>query len=108
MVFSVVVAGDAPPDYAKRIVGCWLGERKLDLYHADGTWGFKRNEDAPEELAGQWRVQRNKLIITGSTDHGVASAEYTIISCTDHTLVLEINGDRKEYRRYSADCRQKA
>jgi hypothetical protein len=78
-----------------------------DVYHADGIWGFKRNEDAPEEAGGRWRVEDDKLIITGPTDHGVATAAYTIISCTDHTLILEIDGYREEYKRYSTDCQKK-
>jgi hypothetical protein len=108
VVCPVVVAATTPLDYAKQLVGCWLGERKFDVYHADGTWGFKRNEEAPEGAGGRWRVEGDKLIITGSTDDGVATAAYTIISCTDHTLILEIDGYREEYKRYSADCQKKA
>jgi hypothetical protein len=81
----------------------------LDVYHADGTWGVKRNEDAPEDVRGRrLRVEGNKLIITAPTDHGFANAVYTIISCTDHTLILEINGYREKYERFSADCQKKA
>ena len=108
VMFPVVVAADARHDYTKQLVGCWLGDRKFDVYHADGTWGFKRNEDAPEEAGGRWRVDGDKLIITGLTDNGVATAAYTIISCTDHTLIIEIDGYREEYKRYSADCQKKA
>ena len=98
-MFPVVFAADARHDYAKQLVGCWLGERKFDVYHADGIWGFKRNEDAPEEAGGRWRVEDDKLIITGPTDHGVATAAYTIISCTDHTLILEIDGYRRRVQK---------
>jgi hypothetical protein len=108
VVFTMVVAADAPHDYAKQLVGCWLGARKFDVYHADGTFGFKRNEDAPEEVGGRWRVEGDKLIIAGPTGHGVATAAYTVISCTDHTLILEIDGYREEYQRYSPDCQKKA
>jgi hypothetical protein len=107
VAFPVFVAADATHDYAKKITGCWLGTRKFDVYHANGTWGFKRNEDAPEDVGGRWRVEGDKLVITGRTDDGFATAAYTIISCTDHTLILEINGYREEYKRYSADCRKK-
>ena len=55
VVFPVFVAADATHDYAKKIVGCWLGARKFDVYHANGTWGFKRNEDTPE-AAGEWKA----------------------------------------------------
>ena len=107
VMFPVVVVADAPHDYAKQLVGCWLGARKFDVYHADGTWGFKRNEEVPEEVGGRWRVEGDKLVITGPTDHG-ATAAYTIISCTHHTLILEIDAYREEYKRYSADCQKKA
>ena len=99
VVFPVFVAADATHDYAKKIVGCWLGERKFDVYHADGTWGFKRNEDAPEDVGGRWRVEGDKLIVTGQTDDGFATAAYTIISCTDHTLILEIDGYREKVQK---------
>ena len=84
------------------LVGCWLGDRKFDLYHPDGTWGFKCNEEAPETVAGRWRVEGDKFIITN--EEGLVLGAYTIISCTDHTLVLEIKGHKKEYKKYSADC----
>ena len=107
VVFPVFVSAEATQDYAKKIIGCWLGERKFDVYHTKGMWGFKRNKDAPEDDGGRWRVEGDKLIITGRTDDGFATAAYTIISCTDHALILEINGYREEYKRYSTDCRKK-
>jgi len=107
VVSPVFVAADTTHDYAKKIIGCWLGERKFDVYHADGTWGFKRNEEAPEDVGGRWRVEGDKLIITGQTDDGYSTATCTIISCTDHTLILEIDGYREQYKRYSEDCQKK-
>ena len=65
------------------------------------TWGFKRNEDAPEDVGGRWRVEGDKLIVTGQTDDGFATAANTIISCTDHTLILEINGYREDNKKIS-------
>ena len=81
------------------LVGCWLGDRKFDLYHPDGTWGFKCNEEAPETVAGRWRVEGDKFIITN--EEGLVLGADTIISCTDHTLVLEIKGHKKEYKVFS-------
>jgi hypothetical protein len=52
-------------------------------------------------------VKGDKLIITGQTDDGYATAAYTIISCADHTLILEIDEYREEYKRYSEDCQKK-
>ena len=52
-------------------------------------------------------MEGDKLIVTDQTDDGFATAAYTIISCTDHTLILEINEYREEYKRYSEDCRKK-
>ena len=99
----------APPDYSKRILGCWLGPRKFNVYHADGTWGVKRNEDAPENVRGRrWRVDGNKLILTYPGDHGLETATYTIVLCTPHKLILDANGYRQEYTRYSADCQTEA
>ena len=58
VVFTMVVAADAPHDYAKQLVGCWLGARKFDVYHADGTFGFKRTKTHQRRLeaAGEWRA----------------------------------------------------
>ena len=108
LAFHVIAATDAPHDYCEKITGCWLGSRKFEVYHPDGTWSVKRNENAPEDPRGRWRVEGNRLFITAPKDGGFATATYTIISCTDHTLILEINGYREEYERYSADCQKKA
>jgi hypothetical protein len=100
-----VTAGEVTRDYSKAIVGCWLGSRKFEIYHADGTWGVKRTEDAPEDVSGRrWHARGNKLIITSPGDHGLETAVLTIISLTDHKMVLEVNGYKEELTRYSADC----
>ena len=102
----VTIAGPSP-DYSKLILGCWLGSRKFEVYHADGRWGVKRNEDAPEDSEGRrWRVDGNKLILTYPGDHGAETATYTIVSCTERKMVLENDGSREEYDRYSADCQK--
>jgi hypothetical protein len=93
-------------DYSKLIVGCWLGPRKFDVYHTDGTWGVKRNEDAPEDIRGRrWRVGGDKLFLTFPGDNGMDTAAYTIVSCTEQKLILD-DGHRQEYTRYSADCQR--
>jgi hypothetical protein len=92
-------------DYAKRIVGRWLGPRKFRIFHADGTWwGVQRNEDAPEDLRGRrWRISGKKLILTYSSDDGVGTPEhmvtgvYTIILLTPQKLITEIDGYKQEY-----------
>ena len=99
----------APPDYSKLIRGCWLGAGKFRVYHADGTWGVKRNEDAPEDTKGRrWRVDGNKLILTYPGDHGSETAVYTIVRCTERQMVLSIGRYTEEYTRYSADCQTEA
>jgi hypothetical protein len=100
-------ASEVPRDYSKAIVGCWLGPRKFEVYHADGTWGVKRNEDAPEDISGRrWHIKGNKLVITYPADQGPETAELTIVSLTEHKLVLDGSGYKKELTRYSPDCQK--
>ena len=110
IVFALLsaTAGERPRDYSKAILGCWLGPRKFEIFHSDGRWGVKRNEEAPEDISGRrWKIQRNKLIITYPGDHGMETATYTILSLTDHEMVLDVGGGyKKEYTRYSADCQK--
>jgi hypothetical protein len=40
-------------------------------------------------------------------DHGIETGVWTIISCTDHKLILDSGGHKVEYMRYSADCQKK-
>jgi hypothetical protein len=103
-----VTADEVPRDYSKAIVGCWLGSRKFEVYHADGTWGVKRNEDAPEDISGRrWHIKGNKLFITYPGDHGLETAELTIVSLTERKLVLDTGGYKEELTRYSPDCQTK-
>jgi hypothetical protein len=98
VVFAVIslTAGEVARDYSKAIVGCWLGSRKFEVYHADGTWGVKRNEGAPEEIAGRrWHIKGNKLFITYPGDHGLESGELTILSLTERKLVFDAGGWKK-------------
>jgi len=109
LIFAVVsaTAGDVPRDYSKAIVGCWLGLRKFEVYHGDGTWGVKRNEDAPEDIRGRrWHVKGNKLILIFPGDHGMETAELTIVSLSEHKLVLDAGGYKEELTRYSPDCQK--
>jgi hypothetical protein len=109
LIFAVVsaTAGEVPRDHSKAIVGCWLGSRKFEVYHADGTWGVKRNEDAPEDIRGRrWHVKGNRLILISPGDHGMETAELTIVSLTGHKLVLDAGGYKEELTRYSPDCQK--
>lgn len=101
-----VVSAATSHDYSKLIVGCWLGPRKFDVYHADGTWGVKRNEDASEDIRGRrWCIEGDKLFLTFPGDDRMDTAVYTIVSCTEQKLILD-DGHRQEYTRYSADCQR--
>ena len=102
----VSIAGPSR-DNSKLILGCWLGPRKFRVYHADGTWGVKRNEDAPEDISGRrWRIEGDKLILTYPSDHGFDTGIYKIISCTEHELILDADGYIEKSQRYSADCQK--
>ena len=109
-IAAPVLTALEPPDYSKSIVGCWLGPRKFAVYHADGTWGLKRNEDAPEDKKGRrYRVEGDKLILTYPGDgNKTESVTYKIISCSKHDLVLELEGQKEEFERYSDDCQNEA
>ena len=108
IVLAVVAlkAGDVPRDYSKEIVGCWLGPRKFEVYHTDGTWGVKRNEDAPRTLRQARRVERDKLVLRYPSDRGFDTATFKIISCTEHELILDADGYTIKYTRYSVDCQK--
>ena len=68
---SVASIAGGSADYSKRILGCWAGHRKFHVYHADSTWGVKRNEDAPEDSVGRgWRLDGDKLTLICPGDHG--------------------------------------
>jgi hypothetical protein len=104
---ALVFSAASSHDHSKLIVGCWLGPRKFDVYHADGTWGVKRNEDAPEDIRGRrWRVEGDELFLTFPGDNGMETAAYTIVSCTEQKLILDADGHRQVNRRYSADCQR--
>ena len=108
IVFALVTAtaGEPPRDYSKAILGCWLGFRKFEIYHANGTWGVKRNEGAPEEITGRrWHIKGNKLIITYPGDHGLETGVFTIASLTEHKMVLRGSG-YEELTRYSPGCQK--
>jgi len=85
-------------DYAKRILGRWLGPRKYVAFYADGRWGVQRNEDAPIEIDGRrWRIEGNKLLLTFRGDTGLVTAESTITSFTTQQFITEADGHKKTY-----------
>jgi hypothetical protein len=107
MVFAFVsaTAGEPRRDYSKAILGCWLGPRKFEIYHADGTWGVKRHEDAPEVINGRrWHIKGKTLVITWPGDRGLETAELIIVSLTERKMLLDADGYKKELVRYSPDC----
>ena len=109
LVVATAMAEESPRDYSKEIVGCWLGSRKFEVYHADGRWGVKRNEEAAEDIRGRrWRVAGNKLFLTYPGDHGLQTTAFTIVLLTKNKLVLEADGYREELTRYSSDCHREA
>ena len=107
LVLTLLVAGTksfaAPKqseDYSKRILGRWLGPRKFHIFHANGTWGVQRNEDAPEDIDGRrWRIQGNKLFLKFRGDAGLQTAEFTIISFTSKRFITEADGHKETYDR---------
>lgn len=113
ILISLLVGSNASasehPISSEKIVGCWLGPRKFEIYHADGTWGVKRNEDAPEDIRGRrWQIEGDKLILKyPSSNNGFETAVFTIISCTEHELVLDADGYIIKHTRYSNDCQKK-
>jgi hypothetical protein len=85
-------------DYAKRILGRWLGPRKYIAFHADGRWGVQRNEDAPIEIDGRrWRIEGDKLLLTFRGDTGLVTAESTITSFTTKQFIIEADGHKETY-----------
>ena len=85
-------------DYAKRILGRWLGPRKYVAFYADATWGVQRNEDAPIEIDGRrWRIEGNKLLLTFRGDTGLVTAESTITSFTTKQFITEADSHKTTY-----------
>ena len=66
---------------------------------------MKRNEEAPEDTAGRrWRLDGDKLTLIYPGDHGSETVVFTIVSCTDHKMILSAEGYTQEYTRYTANC----
>ena len=103
------VAGGEPDVDPQRVLGCWLGPRKFAVYHPDGTWGVKRHEDAPEDFRGRrWRIEGNTLFLTFAGDRGMTTVDFAIVSLTDRETILEADGYRQTYVRYTEDCQTEA
>ena len=92
-------------NYAKRILGRWLGSRKFVIFHANGNYGVQRNENAPEDINGRWRISGDELVFIFSTDNGVGTpshittASYTITSFTAKSFTTEVDGHKEVYDR---------
>ena len=103
------IAGDPREIDPQRVLGCWLGSRKFAVYHPDGTWGVKRHEDAPEDFRGRrWRIQGDTLLLTFPGHRGMTTVDFTIVSLTDREMILEADGYRETYVRYTDDCQTEA
>ena len=93
--------------YSKRIVGRWGTRNRIVTFHADGTWGVQRHEDAPEGNRGRhWRIEGNKLFLTFPSDDGVGTLvhmdtqAYTITSFTSQRFIATTDdGYEQEYDR---------
>jgi len=97
-----VAAAPKEANYSKLILGQWLGPRKIDVYHADGTWGVRRHEQAPEDKdQRRWSIKGNQLTLTYPGDHGTATATYTILSLAPQELVLDAGGYKQRYERFT-------
>ena len=82
--------------YSTRILGRWLGPRKLIIFHRDGTYGIQRNETAPEDSKNRhWHIRGNQLW----TSAPFGSGAETIVSFTDTEFVTDVDGYRTTYRR---------
>jgi hypothetical protein len=85
-------------DYAKRILGRWLGRRKYITFYADGRWGIQRNEDAPIGIEGRrWRLEGNKLLRTWRGETGLHTDESTITSFTTKQFITEKDGYKETF-----------
>jgi hypothetical protein len=85
-------------DYAKRILGRWLGSRKYVAFYADGKWGVQRNEDAPTDIDGRhWRIEGNRLLLTFRSDSGLMTSESTIKAFTAKQFVTEHDGHKETF-----------
>jgi hypothetical protein len=85
-------------DYAKRILGRWLGRRKYIAFYADGRWGVQRNEDAPIEIDGRrWQIDGDKLLLTFRGDADVITSQSTITSFMSKQFITETNGHTETY-----------
>lgn len=98
---SETVAAPKEANYSKLILGQWLGPRKIDVYHADGTWAVRRHEEAPEDKdKRRWSIKGNQLTLTYPSDGGTATGTFTILSLTSQELVLDADGYKQRYERF--------
>ena len=101
---SLSIAAPKSGEHPKWIIGRWLGPKKFRIFHANGSWGVERNEDAPEGISGRrWKIEGNKLILIYPTDNGIGtpvqmvSATYVITSHTHQRFTTESDGYKEEY-----------
>ena len=98
-----LAAPKASQNYSKLILGQWLGPRKIEVYHADGTWGVRRHDEAPEDKdQRRWSIKGNKLTVTYPGEHGVETGTVAIVTLNSRRLIIEANGNKQEYERMAA------
>jgi hypothetical protein len=106
LMLSDVTSGSAAPQPdAKAIVGTWMfsGQyrpSRIIVFHADGSWGVRKFDTAPEDIRGRrWRVEGKTLVLTYPHDHGFDTAAYRFVSFTPRKFVTEIHGYESAYTR---------
>lgn len=87
-------------DYAKNILGKWVGSKQIVTFYADGRWAVQRNEDSAEEIRRRlWRIDGKKLTLIYPGDYGLETEVYTIVSFSPQMFITEKDGHREQYER---------
>jgi len=97
---NVILCGAPGADLSAKIIGKWLGPRKLWVFMADGTWGVQRNEESEvDSKQRRWSVNGDKLTMSYPSDNAVETAHFTIVLLTDEKLILKSGDYTVEYER---------
>jgi hypothetical protein len=106
VVGSLATAAAAPTateNYSMLILGQWLGPRKIHVYHADGTWGVRRHERAPEDKhQRRWSIKGSKLTRTYPGERGTETGTLDILSLTADELILASDGYKERSTRLTS------
>lgn len=104
---NIVMSNRFEGDYSKRIIGRWGHQNRIVTFHANGTWGVQRHEDAPEGIGGRrWRVEGKRLLLTFLSDNGLGTPVHletqvsTITSFSDDGFTVKLpDGSKENYGR---------